>query len=50
MEEEDIDLAKEELISKAKKLKVYLFFCQLAGILKHSFAKKKTVLVLNDEV
>jgi hypothetical protein len=25
MEEEDIDLAKEELISKAKKLKVYFF-------------------------
>jgi hypothetical protein len=25
MEEEDIDAAKEELISKAKKLKVYFF-------------------------
>jgi hypothetical protein len=33
MEEEDIDAAKEELISKAKKLKVYFFFYHLAGIL-----------------
>jgi hypothetical protein len=41
MEGEDIDLAKEDLVSKAKKLKVYFFFCHLAGILKHSFAKKR---------
>jgi hypothetical protein len=41
MEEEDIDAAKEELVSKAKKLKVYFFFCHLDGILKHSFAKKR---------